>query len=257
MEMASCVLLPLFFLSLAVAQEREKQAIPEGWTLAHATYYGGSDASGTMGGACGYGNMYHEGFGVETTALSTVLFQNGASCGACYELKCHQDPKWCRPGNLSITVTATNFCPPNPARKSYRGGWCNYPQQHFDLSMPAFVHLANRTAGIIPVIYTRVECKRQGGIRFTMRGNKWFILVMISNVGGAGDVRSVVVKGSRSPWTPATRAWGQNWHISNRSMLEQGLSFVVSTSDGESRIALDAVPQNWKFGQTFTTAAQF
>ncbi|KAK9015749.1 hypothetical protein V6N11_006843 [Hibiscus sabdariffa] len=60
----------------------------------------GSMLSGTMGGACGYGNPFTDGYRTNTAAVTTV-----AACDA------ENAPQWCLKGE-SITITPTNVCPP-------------------------------------------------------------------------------------------------------------------------------------------------
>lgn len=200
------------------------------------------------GGACGYGNLYSTGYGTSTAALSSALFNSGLSCGACYELTCDTSgSKYCLPGNPSIILTATNYCPQNS-----NGGWCDAPKQHFDLAHPMFVSLAEERGGVIPVNYRRVPCAKKGGMRFQMNGNPWFLLVLVTNVGGAGDVQQLSIKGSNSGWYQMKRNWGQMWQLTgNSNMPGQALSFRAVLSDGTTVESLDAAPANWHFGQMF------
>ncbi|ESW34792.1 hypothetical protein PHAVU_001G181600 [Phaseolus vulgaris] len=223
---------------------------PTVWKQAHATFYeGGSE---TFGGACGYGDVVKDGYGLDTTALSSILFKEGQTCGACYEIKCTKSGVGCKAGKSSILVTATNLCPPNYDLPSDNGGWCNPPREHFDLAKPAYLKIAEYKAGIVPIQYRRVPCKKEGGIRFTITGNPYFNLVSVWNVGGSGEITEVLVKGEEKVknWTNLKRNWGQKWE-SDEMLVGETLSFRVKASDGRYTTSLRIAPKDWKFGQTF------
>ncbi|CAN1239498.1 EXPA12 [Linum grandiflorum] len=211
------------------------------WLSAHATFYGANQSPQTLGGACGYDNTFHAGFGVSTAAVSGALFRRGEACGACYQLRCdyRSDPKC--------------FCPSNN-----NGGWCNPPRHHFDMSMPAFLRIARQgNEGIVPILYRRVECRRKGGVRFTLRGQGNFNMVMISNVGGSGDIKGVWIRGSRTKlWVPMRRNWGANWQTTV-DLRSQTLSFKLSLVDAKTMDFFNVVPSTWSFGQTFSARTQF
>ncbi|KAJ6968677.1 expansin-A4-like [Populus alba x Populus x berolinensis] len=231
--------------------KRHKPKFQSGpWKEAHATFYeGGSGTFGIdtnffcTGGACNYKDVAGQGYGMNTAALSSVLFKNGQACGACFEIKCADNPQWCKLGQPSLIVTATDHCP--------NGGWCNVPREHFDVAKPVFSQLAEYKAGIIPIQYRRVPCQKQGGIRFTILGNPWFYQVIVWNVGGAGDVVRVQVKGDdKLKWTQMERDWGTTWKTS-AILLGESLSFRVSASDDRDSTSWHVTPKNWQFGQTY------
>ncbi|KAL2644350.1 hypothetical protein R1flu_011937 [Riccia fluitans] len=223
---------------------------------AKATFYGGNDASGTMNGGCGYANPFTLGYGAQTSALSTPLFNRGLTCGACFELRCKISAsayakKWCYASNPSIIVTATNLCPPG----SY-GGWCDPPKLHFDLAYPAFTRLANEVAGVIPIQYRRASCRKSGGMKFSMNGNPYWNLVLVHNVAGGGNVHGMQIKGSRTSFMTMRQNWGQNWE-SYSQLVGQAITFRVMLGNGRTATFWNVVGSGWRFGQTWQASYNF
>lgn len=124
------------------------------WRSARATYYAAQNPPDSVGGACGYGNLEKAGYGSATAGLSEELFDRGRVCGACFEIRCAEDVKWCIRGG-SVIVTATNFCPPNYGLPADAGGHCNPPNRHFVIHIEAFQKIATWKASNIPVQYRR------------------------------------------------------------------------------------------------------
>ncbi|GJN32327.1 hypothetical protein PR202_gb20827 [Eleusine coracana subsp. coracana] len=215
------------------------------WTAGHATFYGGRDGSGTRdGGACGYKDA--DGFGVQTAAVSPKLFDGGAGCGACYEVKGANSTK--AAGAKPVVITANNQAPPPVSGQE---------GEHFDLTMPVFLQIAEEKAGIVPISYRKVPCQREGGIRYTITGNKNYNMVMVTNVGGEGDVVALLVKGNkRVKWTPLRRSWGQIW-ITETDLTGESLTFRVMTGDHRKATSWHVAPRDWQFGKTYQATKNF
>ncbi|KAH7653480.1 Expansin protein [Dioscorea alata] len=207
---------------------------PSSWSQAHATFYGDESASETMGGACGYENLFNNGYGTATAALSSTLFKKGYACGTCYQIRCIGS-KACFRGSPITTVTATNLCPPNWSKDSNDGGWCNPPRVHFDM----------------------VPCIKKGGLRFSFQGNGYWLLVYVMNVGGGGDIGSMWVKGSKTGWISMSHNWGASYQAF-ATLSGQSLSFkLTSYTTRQTIIAINVAPTNWHIGSTYHSSVNF
>ena len=99
----------------------------------------------------------------------------------------------------------------------------------------------------------RAPCVRSGGVVFTITQatTEYYIAVLITNVGGAGDVVAVSIKGCNTGWQSMSRSWGQIWYTSNYQLYGQRLSFQVTTSDEKMSTSINVSDANWQVGQTF------
>ncbi|PWZ20521.1 Expansin-A14 [Zea mays] len=110
------------------------------------------------------------------------------------------------------------------------------------MAQPAWEKIGSTvSAGIMPVIYQRVPCVRRGGVRFMINGHNYFNLVLVTNVGGAGSIKSMAVKSSDSTdWMPMVRNWGANWHSMAYLSLGKG-----SCSESQSQMTKHSYLLMW------------
>ena len=98
-----------------------------------------------------------------------------------------------------------------------------------------------------------MPCLKDGGIKFTINGHKYFFLVLVTNVAGAGDIQELYIKASNTDWQPLTRNWGDNWELNQNTLnfVGQALSFKAVASDKSEVVSMNVTPVDWEFSQTF------
>lgn len=110
---------------------------------------------------------------------------------------------------------------------------------------------------ILFIYICRVACKRTGGIRFKFEGNGYWLLVYVMNVGGAGDIKTMAVKGSRTGWINMSHNWGASYQAFS-SLYGQSLSFrLTSYTTRQTIYAYNAAPASWSAGKTYQSKANF
>lgn len=103
----------------------------------------------------------------------------------------------------------------------------------------------------------RVACRRSGGIKFKFEGNGYWLLVYVMNVGGAGDIKNMAVKGSRTNWINMSHNWGASYQAFS-SLYGQSLSFrLTSYTTRQTIYAWNAAPASWSAGKTYNSYANF
>ncbi|KAJ6935978.1 hypothetical protein NC652_010879 [Populus alba x Populus x berolinensis] len=167
-------------------------------------------------------------------------------CGACFQLQCVDDLRWCFPGTHILWLLSLIFVLQIMGSLLIGGGKCNPPNKHF---------IAIWKAANMPIQYRRllkfsvavfkmIKCRRDGGIRCLLSlASGLFSLSVLdfpAMLQGLENVTAVKIKGSR-----------------NRG--NQALSFEVTSSERMTVISYNVASQRLEIwdrplrGQQFET----
>ncbi|XP_073028473.1 expansin-B15-like [Primulina eburnea] len=228
-----------------------------GWSTARASWYGDPYGAGSSGGACGYENdVSTPPYSSLITAAASSLFNSGAGCGLCYQVKCTTH-RACS-GN-PVTVVVTDECP-----------GCDPQSIQFDLSGTSFGTMSNsgeagqlRSVGIQDIKYKRVACNFHGvsvAFRVDAGSNQNYFAVLILFENGYG-LSKVELKqaGYGGAWRPMQRSWGSVWRLNVGSGLQPPFSMRLTSGGGSGKtiVATDVIPADYDTGKTYRSTVNF
>lgn len=249
-----CVTLLVLSLSLSLLPSLTLAGKPK-WIRGRITWYGDTNGEGTTSGGCGYGNTYARGYNLDTGAASGTLWSDGLSCGACFAVKCRSHSAC---NGKTTVVTITNSCPSNWALDPNHGGWCNPPNRHIDMTYLSFSKVANPNAGVVPAFLRRVPCQRSGGIIFSVYGNPWFLMVLVSNVAGSGDIGQMAFRIPGQDWISLTHNYGAIWTASGGGYYGNAITVRIKSKFTREKLVINnAIPGSWNFGGDYKSNGNF
>nr|QBG67081.1 expansin-b2-like [Triticum aestivum] len=232
-----------------------------GWLPAKATWYGAPTGAGPNdnGGACGFKNVNKYPFSSMTSCGNEPLFDAGAGCGSCYEIRCvaANNPS-CSGQPRRVVITDMNYYP--------------VARYHFDLSGTAFGAMAKyglndklRHAGIIDMQFRRVRCNFPGmKVTFhVQRGsnpNYLAVLVEYANIDGTVVRMELMQTRNGRPtgsWEPMRRSWGSIWRMDTSRPLQGPFSMRITSDSGKTLVANNVIPAYWRPDNAYWSNVQF
>ncbi|XP_047049244.1 expansin-B2-like [Lolium rigidum] len=232
-----------------------------GWLPAKATWYGQPNGAGPddNGGACGFKNVNRYPLSAMTSCGNEPLFQGGAGCGTCYQIRCTRtNNPACSGQTKTVVITDMNYYP--------------VAKYHFDLSGTAFGALAMpgqndqlRHAGIIDMQFRRVPCNFAGmklGFYVLRGANPNYLPVLVQYANRDGTVVKMDLMRSTNGrptgrWEPMYRSWGSVWRCDSRDALLGPLSLRVTSESGKTLVANNVIPNGWKGDTIYSSNIQF
>ncbi|GAQ83991.1 hypothetical protein KFL_001720040 [Klebsormidium nitens] len=227
------------------------------------TFYNSPGMDCTTGnGQCGYGNdVGGNAYGGGGPFVETSLYPYHAAsgnydylggCGAC--------------GVLSYNGKSRGFVITDITDDDSQQG----RPHHIDLCLPSFNYFTNNQAGdgshggIFSGTWTRVDCSCMGAPDYpdnavvvrTQAYNQWAKAVVVSRVGGVGEISSVNFRTRNGGFTSGAKVngWGTWWMPTGNLGGQGGVDLLITLKDGNSLSTTGyPLPDSdiWQTGQVY------